>query len=106
MELDEDSFMGSTRTNTTEVQKSFIAAHQAQINNFQDLVRLCLRHETLLKVDQSFKMMDEDSCFLVTSEDVCTLYCFFKCKISKISPNSNKVWWDAIKDLLRKVFRY
>uniref|UniRef100_A0A803L3N4 Uncharacterized protein n=1 Tax=Chenopodium quinoa TaxID=63459 RepID=A0A803L3N4_CHEQI len=105
MELDEDSFMGSTRTNTTEVQKSFIVVDQAQINNFQDLVHLCLRHETLLKVDQSFKMMDDDRFFLVTSEDVCTLYSFFKRKISILSPKSNEAWWDAIKDLFRKVFR-
>lgn len=76
MELDEDSFMGSIRTNTIEVQKLFIVADQAQINNFQDLVHLCIRYETLLKIDQSFKMMDEDSGFLVTSEDVCTFTAF------------------------------
>uniref|UniRef100_A0A803NCJ1 Uncharacterized protein n=1 Tax=Chenopodium quinoa TaxID=63459 RepID=A0A803NCJ1_CHEQI len=57
MESAEDSFVGCIRTNTTGVQKSFIVVDQSQINYFQDLVYLCLRHETLLKVDQSF--MDE-----------------------------------------------
>lgn len=107
-ELDEKSFMGSTKTNTTEVRKSFIAAEPSHINNIQDLVHLCLTHENLLKIDQSLKTLDESSPMLLTSEDVCNIQCFFKRKLSKISPQSqesNEAWWEAIKDVFWKVFR-
>ncbi|XP_021729935.1 uncharacterized protein LOC110696915 isoform X2 [Chenopodium quinoa] len=108
-ELDEKSCMGSTKINTTEVRKSFIEAEQSHIDNIQELVQLCLTHENFLKIDQSFKIVEDDRRMLLTSEEVCSIECFFKRKLSELPPQSQEsveAWWDAIKDVFWKVFRW
>ncbi|KAL6536444.1 hypothetical protein OROGR_013016 [Orobanche gracilis] len=107
-ELDGKSFLGYSKTNTTQVRKSFIVGHSSHITHIQDLVDLCLSHENLVKIDQSLMVADDSSRVLMTSEDLSSIGCFFTRKLSEVpseSKKSNEAWWKAIKKVFWRVFR-